>query len=66
MRKKIVAGNWKMNKNATEAVEFINELKAQNLNKDADIVENAFLTKALRYVLYLDYFFAVHHFSLFL
>ena len=27
-----------MNKNATEAVEFINELKSQNLNADADIV----------------------------
>ena len=38
MRKKIVAGNWKMNKNATEAVDFINELKAQNLSKDVDVV----------------------------
>ena len=31
MRKKIIAGNWKMNKNATEAVEFINQLKAIDL-----------------------------------
>ena len=27
MRKKIVAGNWKMNKTTLEAVEFVNELK---------------------------------------
>ena len=27
MRKPILAGNWKMNKTATEAVEFVNELK---------------------------------------
>ena len=38
MRKKIIAGNWKMNKTATEAVEFINELKAQNLNSEVDVV----------------------------
>lgn len=38
MRKKIIAGNWKMNKNATEAVEFINELKAKDLNKEVDVV----------------------------
>ena len=38
MRKKIIAGNWKMNKTATETVEFINELKAKELNTDVDIV----------------------------
>ena len=32
MRKQIVAGNWKMNLNATESQELIDALKAQTLN----------------------------------
>ena len=38
MRKKIIAGNWKMNKTPSEAVEFANALKS-NLNSDkVDVV----------------------------
>lgn len=38
MRRKIIAGNWKMNKTPTEAVALINELKPLVASKDADVV----------------------------
>ena len=38
MRKKIVAGNWKMNKTPSEAVALINELKPLVQNDDVDVV----------------------------
>ena len=38
MRKKIIAGNWKMNKTPSEAVALINELKPLVQNEDADVV----------------------------
>ncbi len=38
MRKKIVAGNWKMNKTPSEAVALINELKPLVANDDVDVV----------------------------
>lgn len=38
MRKKIVAGNWKMNKTSSEAVALINELKPLVANNDVDVV----------------------------
>ena len=38
MRKKIIAGNWKMNKTPSEAVALINELKPLVVNDDVDIV----------------------------
>ena len=38
MRKKIVAGNWKMNKTPSEAVALINELKPLVQNEDVDVV----------------------------
>lgn len=38
MRKKIVAGNWKMNKTPSEAVAFINELKSQVANTTCDVI----------------------------
>jgi triosephosphate isomerase len=38
MRKKIIAGNWKMNKTPAEAVALINELKPLVVTKDADVV----------------------------
>ena len=34
MRKKIIAGNWKMNKTPSEAVALINELKPLVQNGD--------------------------------
>ncbi|MFA6308915.1 MAG: triose-phosphate isomerase [Clostridia bacterium] len=37
-RKKIAAGNWKMNKTAKEAVEFVNALKARVADADAEVV----------------------------
>ena len=37
-RKKIVAGNWKMNKTPSEAVALINELKPLVATEDADVV----------------------------
>ncbi len=37
-RRKIIAGNWKMNKTPTEAVELINELKPLVATDDADVV----------------------------
>ena len=38
MRKKINAGNWKMNKTPSEAVALINELKPLVANEDVDVV----------------------------
>lgn len=38
MRKKIIAGNWKMNKTPSEAVALINELKSLVETNDADVV----------------------------
>ena len=37
-RKKIIAGNWKMNMTPTEAVELINTLKPLVATDDADVV----------------------------
>jgi len=38
MRKKIIAGNWKMNKTPSEAVQFVNELKDKVADAEADVV----------------------------
>ena len=38
MRKKIIAGNWKMNKTPSEAVELVNMLKPLCVNEDVDVV----------------------------
>lgn len=38
MRKKIVAGNWKMNKTPKEAVDLVNELKDKVNTPDVDVV----------------------------
>lgn len=38
MRKKIIAGNWKMNKTPSEAVALINELKPLVATEEADVV----------------------------
>ncbi|NLI90489.1 MAG: triose-phosphate isomerase [Epulopiscium sp.] len=38
MRKKIIAGNWKMNKTPEEAVALIEELKPVTKNDDVDVV----------------------------
>ncbi len=38
MRKKIVAGNWKMNKTALEAIEFVSGLKDKVENAEAEVV----------------------------
>lgn len=38
MRRKIIAGNWKMNKTAIEAVEFVNELKDNVADLEAEVV----------------------------
>ena len=38
MRKKIVAGNWKMNKTPSEAVELVNTLKPLVATEEADVV----------------------------
>ena len=37
-RKKIIAGNWKMNMTPTEAVELVNTLKPRVVNEDVDVV----------------------------
>lgn len=37
-RRKIIAGNWKMNKTPSEAVALVNELKPLVQNEDADVV----------------------------
>ena len=38
MRRKIIAGNWKMNKTPSEAVALVNELKDLVKNDDVDVV----------------------------
>ena len=38
MRKKIIAGNWKMNKTPSEAASLIDELKPLVANEDVDVV----------------------------
>ena len=38
MRRKIIAGNWKMNKTPSETVALINQLKSLVVNEDVDIV----------------------------
>ncbi len=38
MRKKIIAGNWKMNKTPAETITLINEIKEKNPSADCDIV----------------------------
>ncbi|KAI4453080.1 triosephosphate isomerase [Holotrichia oblita] len=38
MRKKIIAGNWKMNKTPREAIELINEIKAEVAGASCDVV----------------------------
>ncbi|SHJ84053.1 triosephosphate isomerase [Anaerocolumna jejuensis DSM 15929] len=38
MRKKIIAGNWKMNKTTSETVTLINQLKPLVATEDADVV----------------------------
>jgi len=49
MRKKIVAGNWKMHKNATQTTELLNELKTQvsTENNAQVIVAPTFVNLAL-------------------
>ena len=49
MRKKIVAGNWKMHKNATQTAELLNELKTQVTSEDNKevIVAPTFVNLAL-------------------
>ena len=37
-RKKIIAGNWKMNKTPSEAVELVKELKPLVANEEVDVV----------------------------
>src|SRR5699024_417878 len=37
-RKKIIAGNWKMNMTPSEAVELVNTLKPLVANEDVDVV----------------------------
>ena len=38
MRKKIIAGNWKMNKTPSETVKLIEELKPLVKNDEVDVV----------------------------
>lgn len=38
MRKKIVAGNWKMNKNVTQTIELINTIKAGCDTNEVDVI----------------------------
>ena len=38
MRRKIIAGNWKMNKTLSEAVALVNELKDLVKNDEVDVV----------------------------
>ena len=37
-RRRIIAGNWKMNKTPSEAVALVNELKDLVVNDDVDVV----------------------------
>ena len=38
MRKNIVAGNWKMNKNLQETIELVSELKKMDVTSDATVI----------------------------
>ena len=38
MRRRIIAGNWKMNKTPSEAVKLVEELKDLVVNPDVDVV----------------------------
>ena len=38
MRKKIIAGNWKMNQTPSEAVDLVNTLKPLVKNEEVDVV----------------------------
>jgi hypothetical protein len=38
MRKKIIAGNWKMNKTPSETVQFINSIKGSLNDKENDVI----------------------------
>ncbi|MCQ2332778.1 MAG: triose-phosphate isomerase [Paludibacteraceae bacterium] len=38
MRKNIVAGNWKMNKNFQEGLDLVNELKTKVVNPNCDVI----------------------------
>lgn len=38
MRRKIIAGNWKMNKTPSEAVSLVNELKPLVANEEVDVI----------------------------
>ena len=38
MRRKIIAGNWKMNKTPSQAVALVNELKPLVANDQVDVV----------------------------
>ena len=38
MRRKLVAGNWKMNMTPSQAVKLVNELKLLVDNKDVDVL----------------------------
>lgn len=38
MNRFLIAGNWKMNKTTAQAVHYVNELKAQNLENPEDVV----------------------------
>ena len=38
MRRKLIAGNWKMNMTPSQAVKLVNELKTHVDNKDVDVL----------------------------
>ena len=38
MRKKIVAGNWKMNCDITQTYELLDQLKERELNEDVEVI----------------------------
>lgn len=50
-RKKIIAGNWKMNMTPSEAVALVNELKPLVVNEDVDVV---FCVPAIDIILAMD------------
>ena len=45
-RRKIVAGNWKMNMTPSEAVELVNTLKPLVANEEVDVVKAIFYHRA--------------------
>ena len=48
MRKKIIAGNWKMNKTPSETVKLIEELKPLVKNEEVDVVLRAPTLKSVQ------------------